>query len=360
MKILFSEDEWYYRDLGLDDVIGFTYIFGGMRFYNAPLSELCQYDAFICAYYTMPHNVILTRKFKSIGIRSILCSDGIFDFSNAFLNVMHRKYDLVQFQPIIQDYFICVGKAEANYFSKGVDAMDYMPKRLISSGRPALIPNEKKVLVTTANTAYFNDNEYKILFQLMSDVLNCLVEKEVRFSLRIFDARLVADLNDQFNPPIFNDISENFEETLERYSSVITTPSSVAVVSMFHGRPTALLVYRDFPMFLQTGWLIPSVAVFSNILSSFLLADSERMKIQNKLYENYATESGLTQRVLEVFEKDNISPSENQIFINKSYENMLESKFNFNAEWYVRRLYRRLKSYKLVTSFLNRIKRSIY
>jgi hypothetical protein len=360
MKILFSEEEWYYRDLGLEDIEGVSYVFGGMRFYKSPLAELSQYYAFICAYYTMPHNVMLTIKFNSLGVRTILCSDGIFDFSNAFLNIMHRKYGLVQFQPILQNYFICVGKNEANYFCNGVKAMEYMPKRMISSERPSLLPREQRVLVTTANTSYFNDDEYERLFQLISDVLVLLVDKNVKFSVRFFDDRLLTDLNIMFKGILQNDVDQGFEETLERYSAVVTTPSSIAVVSMFHKRPTALLVYRDFPMFLQTGWMVPSASVFSSLLKDFLLPDQDRMKIQNSLYENYATENNLTDRISEVLGKDNTNFSEYRSYINKSYENMLESKFNINVEWYVRRLYRFFRKYKFISSFLNRLKRSIF
>lgn len=360
MKILFSEGEWYYRDLGLDDIEGVIYVFDGMRFYKAPLAELSQYDAFICAYYTMPHNVVLTEKFKTLGVRTILCCDGVFDFSNAFLNIMHRKYGLVQFHPILQDYFFCVGKKEAGYFCHGVEAMDYMPKRLISSKRPSLLPREKKVLVTTANTSYFNDDEYERLFRLVSGVLELLIERDVNFAVRLFDNRLLMDLHVNFNGLLLNDVGEGFEETLERYSAVVTTPSSVAVVSMFHQRPTALLVYRDFPMFLQAGWLVPSVAVFASLLNDFLLADRDRMKIQDRLYRNYATENGLSDRISEILEKNDGTPAEYRDFINKSYENMLESRFNFNVEWYVRRLYRYLRRYKFILKILNRFKRSIF
>lgn len=360
MKILFSEEEWYYRDLGLDDIEGVTYVFGGMRFYKAPPEELSQYNAFLCAYYTMPHNAVLTKKFKTLGIRTILCCDGIFDFSNAFLNIMHRKYGLVQFHPILQDYFICVGKREAAYFCNGVDAMEYMPKRMISSERPSLCPQEKRVLITTANTSYFNDAEYERLFRLISDVLGLLIEKDVNFAVRLFDNRLLEDLNAKFSSLPLNDVGEGFEKTLERYSAVVTTPSSVAVVSMFHQRPTALLVYRDFPMFLQSGWLVPSAAVFEGLLSGFLLADRDRMVIQNRLYKNYATEKGLSDRISEILEKGDTNLPKYRDFINQSYENMLESRFNFNAEWYVRRLYRFLKRYRLISSFINRLKRSIF
>jgi hypothetical protein len=360
MKILFSEDEWYYRDLGLTDIKGVNYTFGGMRFYKSSLKRLSEFQLFVCAYYTMPHNVLLTRKFESLGVRTALCCDGIFDFSNAFLNVMHRKYDLIQFHPIIQDHFICVGVREANYFRSGVDSMEYMPKRMISSDKPSPYPDENRVLVTTANTSYFNSEEYIKLLRLLSEILELFIKNNVDFSLRIFDNRLFGDLNLKFSIPLFNDVDEEFEKTIERYSGVVTTPSSVAVVSMFHKRPTALLIYRDFPLFLQTGWLVPSASVFESSLHGFLSLDKSRMTIQDNLFLNYATENGLTDRITQILNKKSIVKFDNENFIDKSYENMLNSKFNINIEWRVRRTYRFLKKISLFSNLINSLKRSIF
>jgi hypothetical protein len=361
MNILFSEDEWYYRDLGLVDMEGMSYTFGGMRLYKKARSRLEKFDMFVCAYYTMPHNVLLTERFQCEGIKTVLCSDGIFDFSNAFHNIMHRKYGLVQFHPVLQDYFICVGKIEAEYFSsEEIVAMDYMPKRMISELDPLPFPVEDRVLVTTANTAYFNDEEYGRLLKLMSGIIHQLRIKRIEFSVRIFDERLLRDLSIGFGDQLTNDLKGGFEETLSRYSSVITTPSSIAVVSMFHRRPTALLIYRDSPMFLQSGWLIPSEEVFLSLLSSFLSKDKGRMEIQSRLFENYSAEHGLTERILEVSKMESQKATVYSDYIGKSYRNMLESKFNFNIEWYVRRLYRSLKGSKFLSRFLSRLKLSIF
>jgi len=360
MRLLFSEDEWYYRDLGLEDIKGIEYRFGGMRMYRSPDDVLSVFDAFICAYYTMPHNALLTKRYRELGIKTILCSDGIFDFSNAKLNIMHAKYGLTQFHPILQDYFICVGKRESRYFSNGVKAMDYMPKRMISSKELIPLPNKVKVLVTTANTAYFNQDEYVRLLLLMTQSISILIENNVEFAVRIFDQKLMTDISDEFSSRISNDVEFDFETTLKGYSAVITTPSSIAVVSMYQKRPTALLVYRDLPLFMQAGWMIPSAPVLDSFIDDFLRGDSERMKLQNKLYDNYAQEHGLTERIVEVMEDDSHEQSVYAYMINRSYENMLMSRFNFNVEWHVRKIYHYLKSFKTFNNLLGRIKKIIF
>jgi len=360
MKILFSEGEWYYRDLGLNDVDRYAFSFDGMRYYNKSDRFLYQYDLFVCSYYTMPHNVILTRRFHALGVKTILCSDGIFDFANSFKNPMHLKYGLTSFHPILQDVFLCVGKNEANYFNDKAITMDFMPKRLISRKVPCPIPEDKRVLLTTANTAYFNNQEYDVLLGLIIDIGTLLIEGSIDFSFRIFDKKLLASLNKEFGLDISNDIDEGFEDTLQRYSSVITTPSSIAVVSMFHRRSTALLIYRDWPMLLQTGWMVPSAKIFGIHLSDFLMRSESRMEVQDKFLDGYLTKNGMTERVLEAAQVEFKSVKERESLIIKSYENMLLSKFNFNFEFFIRKLYKRLRSFKILSSILNRIKKSVF
>jgi hypothetical protein len=360
MKILFSESEWYYRDLGLIDVHGVVFVFDGMRFYKKSETYLFEYSVFVCAYYTMPHNVILTRKFKKIGVNTVLCSDGVFDLANSFINPMHRKYGLQLFHPIMQDFFICVGGNEKKYFNGNVISMEFMPKRMISRKAVCAFPEFNKVLLTTANTAYFNDEEYELLLRLILDTTKLLINKNVDFSFRIFDKKLLSSINNSCGHLINNDIKDGFEDTLERYSSVITTPSSVAIVSMFHRRSTALLIYRDWPMFLQTGWIIPSVEVFTGQIDGFLSRDNSRMVIQDKLLASYTTKEGITDRILDISASKVTRSDEIEAYVIKSYENMLLSKFNFNFEWLIRKLYRKLRRYKLISNTINRLKKIIF
>jgi hypothetical protein len=256
MKILFSEHESYYRDLGLIDNPELTYTFGGSRFYNNNNYFFECFDLFVCAFYTMPHNVLLTMKFKQIKKSSVIVSDGVFDFSNAIDNPMVKKYNVTMYHPVLQDYMICVGSKESSYFSNSTSCFNYLPTRVLSKTNMIPIPYRAKILVTTANTAYFNQEEFDALVILINGVIEVLTNSNVDFSLRIYDKPLLKSISQSFSGVLANDISSNFECCLKSYSGVITTPSSIAVTSMYHKRAVALLVYRDKPMLLQSVWLI--------------------------------------------------------------------------------------------------------
>jgi hypothetical protein len=142
------------------------------------------------------------------------------------------------------------------------------------------------------------------------------------------------------------------------YTSVITTPSSVAVASMFHRRSTALLIYRDWPMFLQTGWLIPSVEVFKNNFDSFFYCDKSRIAVQDRFFLNYSTAKGITTRIKDILNVELLTSHDCDKLVIRSYENMLLSKFNFNFEWFFRRVYLKLKRFKFFSYLMHKLKKN--
>lgn len=356
MRVLFSEDERYYRMLGLTDLDEVEFVFGGMRFYKRSNKFYSQFSAFVCAFYTLPHNTIMTLRFRSLGVKTILFSDGIFDFSNALKNPMHTKYKLFQFHPIIQNYFVCVGASEANYFSMDSISMDYVPARMIDSSPRLEAADFQKILITTANTAYYSSEEFDSLVRMISELVHFFERRDIRFGVRLFDERLINELDKHLCILGKNDVAESFESTISRYSAVITTPSSVAVSSMYHRRPTALLVYRDLPMTLQAGWIVPNVELFLRNFDDFSPYNTERMKIQQRLLLNYSESVTINDRIKEIISDDCSQVKEFEFFVNQALVNMLSSRFNINFEWTARKLYRFLINKRILRTLLAKIR----
>ena len=46
---------------------------------------------------------------------------------------------------------------------------------------------------------------------------------------------------------------------------------------MHHRRPTATLVFRDSPLFYQTGWILGGLGDWNSSFASMLAGDSERV-----------------------------------------------------------------------------------
>jgi hypothetical protein len=360
VNILFCEDRAYYDLLGLEPLDGVNFTFGGMKFYKASDEFLSCFDMFVCAFYFSPPTVLLTLKFKRLGVRTAIVADGIFDLCNAFNNRLHKKNGLIQFHTILQDYFICVGSEEVNYF-KCCDyrVRRYMPKRIQANSSMVPLPLTFSVLITTANTAYFDENEFKSLVILLQDVCNLLASRNVSYSVRLMDSRLYDELCLRVNSRIFNDTEDDFETTLQRYSSVISTPSSVVITSMLHKRSTAILVYRDYPILTQAGWLLASAESFKVALEGFLNHESDRMLVQERLRAMYIATPRLSSVLRDSLVDDNFCPANVDLYVNRSLYNMLNSPLNFNLTWTARTIYLRLSKIYLFQSLIRWFKNAL-
>ncbi|OAT51424.1 hypothetical protein [Providencia heimbachae] len=357
LKILFSESEEFYRDLGLIDIKNHQYIFDGMKLYNKDYDSLRNYDLFICAFYTLPHNTILTIKFNEINKKTVLVCDGIVDISNSLNNPMVKKYNLTQFFPIIQDYFVFPYNKENFLFNEHVSIIHYMPHRIISQKKKLPIPSEKKILITTANTAYFNENEYSNLIVLLKEILSYFNNEKILYSIRLFDKKILNDISNLIKN-IKNDIDKPFEDTLLDYSSVISTPSSIVITSMYHNRSVGQLIYRDTPQLIQSGWLFPNLNVLKNSFFDFSNLNIERMTIQEKILNGYLKSNDTLNSAISKIIKDKKTTDNKHIInhINQQQFNMVNSVFNFNIEYFIRKAYNKLKRNKFIQWIRLRVK----
>lgn len=355
IRVLFSESESYYRELGLKDCEAYVFEFDGLRFYKKSKKFLKKYDAIVMAYYTLPHNALLTIKAKEAGVKTILIADGVFEFGNSFLNPMVCKYKMKLFHPITQEYFICVGSFSRKYFSRYSKTVPYMPERMMTSDKHIPMPRDKKALITTANTAYFNDYEFNKLQGLLVCAALELKLKGVSFCFRIYDQMLFKAVVDELGFLIDNDVGSDFETTLASYSTIITTPSSICVTAMYHKRSVATLIYRDFPISVQSGWVLFDKASIKQSLSSLINMDSTRMEIQDNLVSMYFPSNEINS-ALDIVVKDKTINHSEVNYYDKAMMNMLTSTFNFNFEHFFRTLYLRFKKNSFVKKMSKVIK----
>jgi hypothetical protein len=117
---------------------------------------------------------------------------------------------------------------------------------------------------------------------------------------------------------------------------------------MYHKRAVALLVYRDKPMLLQSGWLISTKEIFQQSLDSFINLEPKRLAIQHDILKTYLAEKGMTELLLNFASSPYNGKDINSSHINISYFNMLNSKFNFNFEWLIRKVYLKFKNSQLI------------
>lgn len=340
MRILFSESESYYRRLGLVNMSGFTYFFDGMKYYKKSEEWLFDnFDVFVCFMYTSPVNFYLTKRFNSLDKKTILVMDGIYDYSNSIKNKASSSINLELYRYIPQSIFLVVG-ALPLFFSDNARCINYMPK-MIKDGDLSMEAQSEfsKVLLTTANTAYFDSDELSSLVILVRLVLVELNQRSIAYDVRIYDDTLYSSISDLLNQDAVNVLSGTFEEIIADYSNVITTPSSIAVTCMIHERAVALLQYRDSPPSFFTGWMFSSQKTIAMGLDSFISLDCSRMLLQKRLVNKEFSDITLGEAISSAtslrYEINSVKSdfSEDGLM----YKLMLDSVFNFNIEYLVRR-----------------------
>lgn len=353
-KLLFLEDKKYFDMLGLKEIYEkYNCEFNGIRYYKMSSSKLKSYKVIISFLYHSSISNFIILKAKRLGVKTIFLSDGIYEFTNAYKNEELKKYKLRLFDPIIHDIFLCIGRKEKKLFQNSYNHIEqFLPKRVLDIKKEKIILKEKgKILITTANTAYFNKIEKEQLTSLMKEVIKELDKLEIEYIFRIFDLELVKEL--EINPQK-NYKNGTFEQILEKAEYVITTPSSISLTSMYHQRAVAQLIYRDTPLLLQSGWNISKSYPIKETLNSFIRKDKERMDFQNNILKEYIVEKEINEILDDVINREYKIKMEN--FIKTNEENMLNSIFNFNVEYFFRKIYLIMKKNKYIKEIKKYIK----
>lgn len=324
-----------------------------LRDYKSCSRKFEKFDLIISKLYTSPLGNLIILKARMIGIPTLLFSDGIIDWSNCFNNPLISKYHLNLYHPILHDYFLCVGKEETDYFNfLGQKTFQYLPDRMLNLNSVVKRPNNKAFLITTANAPFYNEEEKIRLLKLIKDTVLALNELGFSYFYRIYNQEIITELQIQ---DIDNHTSMSFEDCIRDADCVITTPSSISFTAMYHKRALAHFTYRDTPVFIQGGWIITSDINLKATLVDMANMEENRIRYQDYqvskyLYDNNITDSNIRE-ALGNYQQENIKK-----FINKNLYNMLNSFFNFNIEYFVRRIYEHYKKKNFMKFLRNIVK----
>ncbi len=240
------------------------------------------------------------------GIPTLLLVDGPLEWSNVYRSPsLRRRMGPGQaglFEPIIHDAVAGIGAAQIRWIGdrnagRGIELMTYSNHRIQHriQTRPGPLGDPERgedldFLVTTARTPYFDDAERQALTRCLLDACDALSAGGHRYALRIFDQPLLRSLRER-RPELRLATGGSFASALARVSCVVGTPSSVLLEAMQHGKPTGTLIFRDTPLFYQTGWLLGGTSDWSASLESMLRREPERMEFQTRvLRENLSDE----------------------------------------------------------------------
>lgn len=339
MKVLALESEHYYNNLFNFKKYSLTVDFDGLNKYNCKDEELRSYDIIMNFTFNSALADFIILRAKKMNITTILLADGIYEWTNAFYNPVFKKNNITLFNPVLNNYLFCVGKLESNYFKfKGINSVKYVPIRMKPKIKKISKNSSKKFLITTSNTPYYNKYEKNILTEILKKIIKELENKKILYDFRIYDKQLIRELN---IPNSKNFLNCSFEECLENAAFVISTPSSVNLIAMYHSKPVGTLIYRDSPIMFSSGWNISNFSDISKSIKSMQSYEKERMDFQSFQVNNYYSENKIDFKQMISLNSNSKTLDEKEQDV---YMKLLLSRFNFNFEFYFRRIYSFLKN----------------
>ncbi|CAH0527273.1 hypothetical protein [Vibrio hippocampi] len=282
MKILFIEPRFYFeRLISIEDLIikGHEVRFG-VPVVITSLKSFCeQYDLVVTC---IEHSAVSRRLISYcnyLGLNTVLIMDGTYEFSNSHSNPYLKKIKFKLLHSNKFTYVFSIDLMMKGYIeSLGSKFVGYCPRHANPIKKMKNLTNDK-ILLTTANSAYFDEFEFCSLIRLLTKIIDYLEKSNIDYSFRIYDKRVINELNIEQNK---NDINEGFQETLLKYSHVVSTPSTIINTAVEANIPTALLLYRDAPITQPAGWIISDGVELNRTFISFLSKSSDRMNFQKR------------------------------------------------------------------------------
>lgn len=299
--------------------------------------------------YLSPRANYFILQAKARSIPTLFLVDGPLEWSNSYnnpsLQKTNRFFRGYLMEPLIHDVILAVSAAQASYLAfrnpdRDLTFMTYKNKRLTSVKSAPLSVKRWQFLITTAKTPYFGDEEKHNLIHMLKHLIAVLEQHGYSYVFRIFDHALREALS-----PKENLLEGSFAEVLQQVECVIGTPSSVLLQSMASDKPTGTLIYRDSPLFYQTGWLVADLYSLETTLASMILREETRMDFQtcclkqNLSQENFFTVMDeLIKR--QPWRKKTTENLQTLRFENNILHSLLESPLNINIGYYLYKIKR--------------------
>lgn len=290
MKVLFIEDEEHFKGFEID--IDSSYVvFSGYWKLSLGIISLKDFDMVVS---TIQHSRLsnkIIKKANFLNITTVLIVDGIFEWNNSYNNKYLNSLGMPLYSENIYDYVYLCSTPIIRKYLKGNNDVRYLGfhnKRIFSFTAEDEDEDEDKdkdkVLISFANTPFFNIVEKNNLYSLITKLTDALNNIGVDYDFRIFNNDIVTELGIECSKNI---ISSDFRDIVKNYKAIISTPSSVCLDAMGYNIPVAQLYYRDTPQSFQTPWTIHQGIDIENTLLSLINPEMEKIRYQSTVYAEH-------------------------------------------------------------------------
>ena len=151
-----------------------------------------------------------------------------------------------------------------------------------------------RLLVTTARTPAFNEQQHRQVVQGLTELKN-------RFTRNNSVGGRVAEITWRLSDGLLNELNlpnpdkthklPSLGETIEMCDAVITTPSTVFLESLIKRRPVAMLDFTNSPAYVPAAWRITATAHINPVLEELACPPAAKMFFSAKRF--FLTKSNL-------------------------------------------------------------------
>lgn len=233
--------------------------------------------------------VSLLRKAVEQGIPTLILADGILEYRNTWEHPQLVPGAI--FQPVLGHKIACLGRSQAHILESwgnlgqceivGAPRFDNyagLKRRQRKAGEPF------RVLVMTALTPYFTDEQHEHVRQSLLDLKNFFAGTRTIDNVQIEPIwRVTKGLDVEIGvDSVITDLTgRQLADVLQSVDAVITTPSTSMLEAMLLGLPVAVLDYCNCPHYVQPAWRITAPEHVASTLGELLDPPAPKMLFQD-------------------------------------------------------------------------------
>ena len=256
------------------------------------------------------------RKIHEAGrVPVLILSDGILEYRNTWEHP--DLADGAMFQPLMGHKIACIGRGQARIIESWgnpgkaeVVGLPRLDRDLDHAPPPIHQDGPFRLLIATANTPAFNDQQRETVIESLSQIKQRLtVNPQVNHRPVQITWRLTDNLEQAIGLPFVENSSLEpaerppLSEEIDASDAVITTPSTLYLESALKQRPTALLDFHNSPHFVPAAWMLNAPKHLNWILQELADPPPPKMLFQKTvLHDNLQCNSPAKPRMLELIQ----------------------------------------------------------
>ena len=250
------------------------------------------------------------ERLKKSRVATLYMIDGILEWRNAWENKPDEVACPHTMRPVLSDKVACIGENQArilngwnNHGKVEVVGVPRFDRYRQPTQKQDDQPRKFRLLVMTAKTPAFTDDQLRVVKQSLLDLKNATHKRSEQVEVVWRLTRGLETFLDVANSN--NDLTgkELFEQ-LQSVDAVVSTPSTGIVESMLAGKPTATLDYHNCPEYLSPAWRISAASQIDAVLNQLQDPPAEKMFFQNMtLSQVLYRESSATDRMVSLIQK---------------------------------------------------------